>query len=116
MDLLNHADNRRVNYNESFNKGVARRDKLYNYTVANDVWRTFEGFVPLNRIFGYCAEVDDLLKYIDFKIIMTRGSRDVNCYFGAAGTTCEFELQEINLILEQLRLNPELISRNGRCL
>ena len=65
--------------------------KLYNYTIAaNDDFRKVEMFIPLSWIFSFCDEVNRILKYIPFKIILTRRANNLHCYYGVANTAIDF--------------------------
>ena len=112
----NNADNRVVQINNNFNKGFVRRKKLYNYTVAaNDNFREGEIFIPLNRIFGFCSEVDKVLKYVPFEIELVRNSTYTPCFYGAANTGMQFGneaesgIKSITLLLERVTLKPDLM-------
>ena len=70
---VNHANQRIIRTNKNYNEGFVRRRKLYNYTVANNNdYREIELFIPLNRIFYFCDEVNRLHKYIPFEIVFTK--------------------------------------------
>ena len=70
---INNANQRNIQTNENYNNGFVKRRKLYNYTVAgNDDFRDLEMFIHLTRIFSFCDEVNRILKYIPFGIILTR--------------------------------------------
>ena len=78
---VNNANQRNIQTNENYNDGFVRRRKLYNYTVAaNDDYRDIELFIPLNKIFSFCDEVNRLLKYIPFEIVLTRSGNNTHCY------------------------------------
>ena len=88
---VNHANQRNIQTNENYNNGFVRRRKLYNYTVAaNDDFRKLEMFIPLTRIFSFCDEINRILKYIPFEIILTRTANNSHCYYGAANTAIDF--------------------------
>ena len=60
---VNQAANRNVTVNSMFNQGFIKRKDANNYTVANNAdYREGDIFIPLNRIFGFAAEVDRVLK------------------------------------------------------
>ena len=113
---VNHANQRNVQANKIFNEGFIRRRKLYNYTVAvNDDFKDLDVFILLNRIFSFCDEVNRLLKYIPFEIVLTR-SADTSYYvYGAANTAIDFSnhysgIQFITMHLERIKLRPGLAS------
>ena len=88
---VNHANQRNVQANENFNDGFLKRRKLYHYTVAaNDDFRDLNVFIPLKRIFSFCDEVNRLLKYLHFEIVLTRSADDSHCVYGAANTATDF--------------------------
>ena len=96
---VNHANQRSIRSNENYNEGFVRRRKLYNYTVANNNdFREVELFIPLNRIFSFCDEVNRLLKYIPFEIILTRSGNTSHCYYRANNTAIDFGGDESGLI------------------
>ena len=70
-------------------------------------------FIPLNRIFSFCDEVNRLLKYIPFEIVLTRSADNSHCVYGAANTAIDFPnhdsgIQSITLHLERIKLRPDL--------
>ena len=96
---VNNANQRNIRINENYNEGFVRRRKLYYYTVvANANFRQIELFIPLNRIFSFCDEVNKLLKYIPFEIVLTISGNDFHCYYGAANTAIDFGPNESGLI------------------
>ena len=77
---VTNANQRNIQTNENNNNGFVRRRKLYNYTVAaNDDFRELEMLIPLSRIFSFCDEVNRILKYIPFEIILTRAANNSHC-------------------------------------
>lgn len=79
--------------NPNYNEGYAKRKKLYNYTVAADATiRYYEIFYPLSALFSFCEEFDKVLKFIGFRVELTRKARDAmnNCIFGATNTNIRF--------------------------
>ena len=67
-----------------------RRKRLKNYTIAaNDEYRKVEILVALNRIFSFCDEVNRILKYIPFEIVLTRSGNVTNCVYGANNTAID---------------------------
>ena len=89
---------------------------LYNYTVvANDDFRDLDVFIPLNRIFSFCDEVNRLLKYIPSDIVLTRSADNSHCIYGAANTAIDFPnhdsgIQSITLHLERIKPRSDLAS------
>ena len=113
---INNNNQRNCRINKNYNEGFVRRKKLYNYTVAaNDNFREIELFLPLNRIFLFCDEVNRLLKYIPFEIVLTRSGNDSHCYYGAANTAIDFGPNKSGLIsivhqLERVKLRADINS------
>ena len=88
---VNNANQRNIQTNENYNEGFVRRRKLYNYTVAaNDNYRDIELFIPLQKNFSFCDEVNRLLKNIPFEIVLTRSGNNSHCYYGANNTALDF--------------------------
>ena len=114
VSKVNHANQRNVQANENYNKEFIRRRKLYNYTVAaNDDFRDLDVFIPLNRIFSFCDEVNRLHKYIPFEIVLTKSADNTHCVYGAANTAIDCPnhdsgIQSIILHLERIKLRPDL--------
>ena len=113
---VNNANQRNIQTNENYNNGFVRRRKLYNYTVAaNDDFRELEMFIPLTRIFSFCDEVNRILKYIPFEIILTRTANNSHCYYGAANTAIDFPDHDsgitlLTLQLERFKFRPHIAS------
>jgi hypothetical protein len=112
----NNAAQRNVRASGDYNDGFVRRRKLYNYTVANnDDFRELEMFIPLNRIFSFCDEVNRVLKYIPFEIILTRTANNSRCFYGAANTGMHFPEEvsgiiSLTLQLERIKFRPDIAS------
>ena len=66
--------------------------------AANDYFREIEMFIPLSRIFSFCDEVNKILKYIPFEIVLTRTANNSHCYYGAANTTIDFPDDDSGII------------------
>ena len=47
-------------------------------------------FIPFTRIFAFCYEVNRILKYIPFEIILTRTANNSHCYYDPANTAIDF--------------------------
>ena len=67
----------------------------------------------LNRIFSICDEVNRLIKYILFKIVLTRSGNNSHCYYGSANTAIDFGGDESGLIsivlqLERIKLRADI--------
>ena len=113
---VNNANQRNVQTNENYNEGFVRRRKLYNYTVAaNDDYRYIELFIPLNRILSFCDEINRLLKYIPFEIVLTRSGNNTHCVYGAGNTNIDFlnndsGITSITLQLERVKMRPDIAS------
>ena len=45
---------------------------------------------PFEQNLFFCDEVNRLLKYIPFEIVLTRSGNNSHCYFGAANTAIDF--------------------------
>ena len=96
---VNNNSQRSIRTNENYNEGFLKPRKLYNYTVANNNdFREIELFIPFNRIFSFCDEVNRILKYIPFEIVLTRSGNNSHCYFGANNTAIDFGGDESGLI------------------
>ncbi len=116
---VNHNDNRGVKYNNDFNEGFSKRKELYNYNVAaNNDFREIEMFIPLNRIFGFCEEIDKLMSYVKVDIELNRTATNTNLVYGANNTTMEFGttdadsgLTNIQLVVESYDIKPTLATR-----
>ena len=114
---VNLAANRSVTVNSMFNQGFVKRKDAYNYTVANNAdYREGDIFIPLNRIFGFAAEVDRVLKFVPFEITLTR-KVDNTYVFGAAGTGITFGdnnesgILSIVLQVERVTFRPDIQDR-----
>ena len=115
----NVAANKIVRKNKNYNEGFARRMELYNNhkTFANNEYRTVEIFVPLNRLFQFCAEFNRVLKYIPLEIILTRSGFNDRAFFGAAGTNVDFSednnggITSISLMLQTIKFRPDIEAR-----
>ena len=111
---VNNANQRNVQVSDNYNDGYIRRRKLYNYTVAaNDDFREIEMFIPLNIIFSFCDEVNRVLKYIPFEIILTRTANNSRCYYGAANTSIHFPEEQCGILsltlqLERIKFRPDI--------
>ena len=87
---INNNNQRNIRTNEYYNEGFVMRRKLFNYTVAaNDDYRDIELFIPKNRIF-FCDEVNRILKYISFEIVLTRAGNNTHLIYCAANTALDF--------------------------
>ena len=113
---VNNANQRNIQSNGNYNNGFVRRRKLYNYTIAaNDDFREIEMFIILSRIFPFCDEVNRILKYIPFEIVLTRTANNSNCYYGAANTAIDFldndsGIISLTLQLERIKFRPDIAS------
>ena len=72
-------------------------------------------FIPLSRIFSFCDDVNRILKYIPFAIVLTRTANNSNCYYGAANTTIDFPDDDSGIIsltlqLEKIKFRPDIAS------
>ena len=81
----------------------------------NNHYREIELFIPLNRSFSFCDEVNRLLKYIPFEIVLSRIGNNSHCYYGANNTAIDFGGDESVLIsivfqLERIKLRADISS------
>ena len=72
-------------------------------------------FIPLTRIFSFCDEVNRILKYIPFEIILTRTANNSHCYYGAANTAIDFldhdsGITSLTLQLKRIKFRPDIAS------
>ena len=66
--------------NENYIEWFVRRINFYNYTIENNnEYRELVLLIPLNRIFSFCDEVNRLLKYILFEIVLTKSGNNSHC-------------------------------------
>ena len=112
----NNVNQRNVQINENYNEGFVKRRRLYNYTIAaNDDYRDRELIIPLNRIFSFCDEVNRILKYIPFEIVLTRSGHNSHCIYGSENIILDFcgnesGLTSITLQIDRIRFRPDIAS------
>ena len=99
---VNNAKQRNIQTNENYYNEFVRIRKLYNYTLAaNDNFRELEMFILHTRIFSFCNEVNRILKFIFFEIVLTITAN--NSYYGAVNTAIDFldhDSEKTSLILQ----------------
>ena len=72
-------------------------------------------FIPLNRIFTFRNEVNRILKYISFEIVLTKSGNNTHCIYGSANTALDFGGNEsgltfITLHIYRIRFRPDIAS------
>ena len=113
---MNNANQRNFQSIGNYNSGFVRRRKLYNYRVAaNDDFREIEMCITLSRIFSFCGEVNRILKYIFFEIVLPRTANNSHCYYGGANTAIDFPdndsgIRSLTLQLERIKFLSDISS------
>ena len=116
LGSLNNENQRNVQTHANFIVVFVKRRRLYNYTIAaDDDYRDIELFIPLNRIFSFCDEVNRILKYIPFEIVLTRSGNNTHCIYCSANTVLDFGgnesgLTSIVLQIDRIRFRPDIAS------
>ena len=110
------AFNPAMTKNVNFNNGYKRRMEQYNYTVANnDTVRYAECFISLSHIFGFCNDIEKLIKFVNVEIEMIRAQNNNLISFGAANYSMAFGdpvttgLLKLKLEIETIRPSPEIM-------
>ena len=106
-DIVTNLSNKAITIDSSFNEGYMKRKNLYNYTVAtHNTRRDITFFVPLNRLFHFCCELDKVQKYMPFEVELIRERQALNthCVYGATNTAITFGTDDTGLISIQLRV------------
>ena len=72
-------------------------------------------FISLTRIFLFCDEVNRILKYISFEIVLTRTANNSHCYYGAVKTANDFPdhdsgITSLTLELERIKFRNDIAS------
>ena len=70
---------------------------------------------PHSRIFASCDEVNRILKYIPFEIILTRTANNSHCYFSVVNTAIDFPdhdygITSLTLQRQRIKFCPDIAS------
>lgn len=82
-------------------KSYIKRKALYNTK------KQFEGYFPLNKLFGFLQCYQRILYFCPIELILSRNNSNENIFFGAANTQAKIKLNSLEFIIPELSLNPK---------